>query len=120
MSEAAAHVPSERLSWEEICVRHVGEWVLLVDVDWIDDVDFEPRSAVLVAHSTNRRELPENIESPTSSFRSLAIASRHRGVKVTRFDPDDPLIVVPARLDGPRRSSVVRLAVDTGSDQTLI
>jgi hypothetical protein len=69
MSEAAAHVPSERLSWQEICVRHVGEWVLLVDVDWIDDVDFEPRSAVLVAHSTNRREtrgrvkmLPENIE----------------------------------------------------------
>jgi hypothetical protein len=41
-------------------------------------------------------------------------------VKVTRFDPDDALIVVPARLDGPRRSSVVRLAVDTGSDQTLI
>ena len=69
MSEAAAHASSERLSWEEICVRHVGEWVLLVDVDWIDDVDFEPRSAVLVAHSTNRREtrgrvktLPENIE----------------------------------------------------------
>jgi hypothetical protein len=41
-------------------------------------------------------------------------------VKVTRFDPDGPLIVVPALLDGPRRSSVVRLAVDTGSDQTLI
>jgi len=69
MSEAAAHAPFERLSWEEICARHVGEWVLLVDVDWLDDVDFEPRSAVLVAHSTNRREtrgrvkmLPENIE----------------------------------------------------------
>jgi hypothetical protein len=33
MSEAAAHVPSERLAWEEISARHVGEWVLLVDVD---------------------------------------------------------------------------------------
>lgn len=69
MSEAAASVPSERLSWEEIRTRHVGEWVLLMDVDWIDDVDFEPRSAVLVAHSTDRGEtrgrvktLPENIE----------------------------------------------------------
>lgn len=41
-------------------------------------------------------------------------------MKVTRFDPDEPLIIVQARLSGPLRSSVVRLAVDTGSDQTLI
>jgi hypothetical protein len=47
----------------------MGDWVLLIDVDWIDDVDFEPRSAILAAHAKDRRdtrarvkELPEGIE----------------------------------------------------------
>ncbi|MCC7383907.1 MAG: retropepsin-like domain-containing protein [Deltaproteobacteria bacterium] len=41
-------------------------------------------------------------------------------MKVTRFDPSASLIIVRARVYGPRRPLVVRLALDTGSDQTLI
>lgn len=55
MSEAVAGVESERLSWGEICRRFEGEWVLLIDVDRIDDDTFEGRSAVVVAHSKDRK-----------------------------------------------------------------
>ena len=60
---------SERMTWDQICGQYAGEWVLLIDVDWIDDIDFEPRSAVVVTHSKDRRDtlgrlkaIPERIE----------------------------------------------------------
>ena len=69
MSEAVVADAPDRMRWEQICTRYEGEWVVMVDVDWIDDIDFEPRSAVVVAHGKTRREtlyevkhLPEKIE----------------------------------------------------------
>jgi hypothetical protein len=56
MTEAVASAAPERMTWDQICVRYEGEWVLLVDVDWIDDIDFEPRTAVVLAHGKSRRE----------------------------------------------------------------
>ena len=41
-------------------------------------------------------------------------------MKVIRFDPDAPLITVPVRIQGPLGSATLRLALDTGSEQTLI
>jgi hypothetical protein len=41
-------------------------------------------------------------------------------VKVTRFDPAAPLIIVGARIEGPLGSATLRLALDTGSEHTLI
>lgn len=37
-----------------------------------------------------------------------------------RFDPQERLIVVPARLSGPAGDAVVRLALDTGATSTLV
>jgi len=36
------------------------------------------------------------------------------------FDPQEKLIVVPARLSGPAGDAVVRLALDTGATSTLV
>lgn len=41
-------------------------------------------------------------------------------MKVTRFRPDKPLIIVHGHLDGPRGRARLRLALDTGSEHTLI
>lgn len=51
-----------RQSWEQICRRHQGEWVLLVDVEWVDDSSFDARSAVVVAHSKERSETLARVE----------------------------------------------------------
>jgi predicted aspartyl protease len=37
-----------------------------------------------------------------------------------RFDPQERLIVVPARLSGPAGDALVRLALDTGASSTLV
>jgi hypothetical protein len=36
------------------------------------------------------------------------------------FDPDQGLIIIPAELDGPFGSAILRLALDTGATGTLI
>ncbi|MBK9034065.1 MAG: clan AA aspartic protease [Myxococcales bacterium] len=41
-------------------------------------------------------------------------------MKVTPFDPLDDLIIVPARVDGPNGSLRARLALDTGSSETVV
>lgn len=41
-------------------------------------------------------------------------------MKITRFNPRAPLIFVTARIYGPLGSEIARLALDTGSEQTLI
>jgi hypothetical protein len=53
----AANPRDERLSWSEICSRYPKQWVVLVDIDWIDqDCDFEFRTAVVLDHSEGREE----------------------------------------------------------------
>jgi predicted aspartyl protease len=41
-------------------------------------------------------------------------------LKVTRFDPDAPLIIVRGLVWGPRHRRDVRLAIDTGAGETLL
>ena len=45
----------ERLTWNEICTRYPDEWVILVDIDWIDE-DGDFRTAVVLGHSPDRKE----------------------------------------------------------------
>ncbi|HEY3804097.1 MAG TPA: hypothetical protein VGL61_15885 [Kofleriaceae bacterium] len=47
---------TEPLTWSEICARFPDEWVALVDVDWVNDRDFEFRSARVVGHGKRRRD----------------------------------------------------------------
>lgn len=56
MGEAVAGVSSERMTWKQICAAYHGQWVLMVDVDWVNDIDIDLRSAVVVAHGKHRRD----------------------------------------------------------------
>jgi hypothetical protein len=57
MSEAqlAAAPVSEPLTWKEICARYPDEWVCLVEIDRINDTDFDFRTARVVGHGTTRK-----------------------------------------------------------------
>jgi len=47
---------SEPLTWEQICDRYPNEWVCLVEIDKINDTDFDFRTARVVGHGKTRRE----------------------------------------------------------------
>lgn len=47
---------SEPLTWPEICARYPDEWVVLVEVDWIEEDDRDFRSARVAGHGKTRRE----------------------------------------------------------------
>ena len=47
---------SEPLTWDEICKRHPDEWVVLVEVDWVNDTDFEFRSARVAGNGKRRKD----------------------------------------------------------------
>ena len=45
---------TERFTWDEIRSRYPDEWVVLVDIDWIEE-DGEFRTAVVLGHGRDRR-----------------------------------------------------------------
>jgi hypothetical protein len=47
---------SEPLTWSEICARYPDEWVVLVEVDWVNDTDLDFRSARVADHGKTRKE----------------------------------------------------------------
>lgn len=56
MSDLTATHVSEQLTWKEICERFPDEWVALVEIEWVNDRDFEFRSARVAGHGKRRRE----------------------------------------------------------------
>ena len=60
VERAAAANLSEALTWEQICERYPNQWVVLVEVDWVDkdedNLTFEFRSARVAGHGATRRE----------------------------------------------------------------
>ena len=53
---AGAPAISEPLTWEQICERYPDEWVCLVEIDKINDTDFEFRRARVIGHGKTRKE----------------------------------------------------------------
>ena len=47
---------TEPLSWPQICARYPDEWVCLVEIEWVNETDFEFQSARVVGHGTTRKE----------------------------------------------------------------
>jgi hypothetical protein len=51
---------SEALTWTQICERYPDQWVVLVEVDWVekdeDNLTFEFHSARVATHGSTRRE----------------------------------------------------------------
>ena len=58
--ELAAANLSEPLTWAQICERYPDQWVVLVEVDWVekdeDNLTFEFHSARVATHGPTRRE----------------------------------------------------------------
>ena len=53
---------SERLTWKQICERYPDEWVVLVDVDRVNDTDFELGAAIVLGHFKSRKEASPHIK----------------------------------------------------------
>lgn len=47
---------SEAMTWKEICETYPDEWVALVEIDWVNDRDFDFRSARVAGHGKRRRD----------------------------------------------------------------
>lgn len=65
-------VLSELLTWQEICARYPNEWVVLVEVDWIDEDDKDFRSARVAGHGKTRREPLVQARSMWSRYGEIA------------------------------------------------
>jgi hypothetical protein len=46
----------ERLNWKQICERYPNEWVVLVEMDWVDNTYSSLRSAIVAGHGAHRSE----------------------------------------------------------------
>lgn len=53
---AVASDLSDPLTWKQICERYPDEWVALVEIDWVNDRDFDFRSARVAGHGKRRKE----------------------------------------------------------------
>jgi hypothetical protein len=70
MVTGQAAAPVEHLTWDAIRVRYPDRWVVLDNIGWVNDTDFELTGAdVLAAFETRKAASP--------TMKSL-IASRHR------------------------------------------
>jgi len=74
MSEAqhadAPHI-SEPLTWKQICERYPDEWVALVEIDWVNDTDFDFGTARVVGHDKKRSEQFEQARAWASRYSSM-------------------------------------------------
>ena len=73
MIETAGVSPalSEPMTWHEICERYPDEWVVLVEVDWVSDTDFDFRSARVAGHGKTRKEPLEQARPLQSRYPSM-------------------------------------------------
>jgi hypothetical protein len=62
---------SEPLTWEQICDRYPNEWVCLVEIDSINDRDFEFRTARVVGHGKTRKASYDQAKPYNEVYRSM-------------------------------------------------
>ena len=93
----AATTNAHRATWDEICARYPDEWVVLVDVDWIDE-DGEFRSAAVFDHGKNRDETLRRADPVKSGYREFAHtytgdvrAPRSSNLQPGNLQPGDPV-----------------------------
>ena len=62
---------SEPLSWKEICQRWPDEWVCLVEIEWVNDTDFDFGAARMVGHGKSRKEAWSRAESWWATYNEI-------------------------------------------------
>jgi len=70
---------SEPMTWEQICDRYPNEWVCLVEIDEINDTDFEFRTARVVGHGKTRIAPYEQARPFEELYRSMGHYFTGRG-----------------------------------------
>jgi hypothetical protein len=50
-----------RLTWAEICERFPDRWVVLADIGWVNETDFDFATAAVVAHHERRRDASPDV-----------------------------------------------------------
>lgn len=48
--------PTEPMSWRAICDEYPDQWVALVEIDWVNETDFDFRSARVVGHGSREQQ----------------------------------------------------------------
>jgi hypothetical protein len=62
---------SEPLTWEQICDHYPNEWVCLVEIDSINDRDFDFRTARVVGHGKTRKASYDQAKPYNEVYRSM-------------------------------------------------
>jgi hypothetical protein len=70
---------SEPLTWEQICDRYPNEWVCLVEIDEINDTDFDFRTARVVGHGKTRRASYDQAQPFNDHYKSMGHHFTRRG-----------------------------------------
>lgn len=90
--EPATTLPAqalERLTWDEIGSRYPDEWVMMVDVDWVNEDDPDFRTAIVVGHGKTRREVSLSTREAMRAFSDGACMFTGRLV------PEGPVYLSP-------------------------
>ena len=53
---------TERLTWDEICRRYPDEWVVMAEIEWLNETDFEFETALVLAHHKTRKEVSPSVK----------------------------------------------------------
>lgn len=61
-NDAPAAVQPERLTWDEIRKRYPDEWVVVAEIEWVNDTDFEFGTALVLAHHRTRKEASSSVK----------------------------------------------------------
>lgn len=59
---AATMNAPERLTWDQICRRYPDEWVVIAEMDWVEDGCFEFGTALVLAHHKTRKETSPSVK----------------------------------------------------------
>lgn len=63
----AGELNEERLTWKQVCEKFPNQWVVLVDMDWVDDTYSEFGTAMVASHG-RRDECLDQAEPLRSRF----------------------------------------------------
>ena len=56
-AQAVAAPEFQRMTWDEICARYPDEYVMLTEIDRIEEGQFAFRSALVLAHARTSKEV---------------------------------------------------------------
>ena len=61
-NDAQTAVQPERLTWDEIRKRYPDEWVVIADMDCVEDGFFEFGTAIVIGHHKTRKAASPDIK----------------------------------------------------------